>query len=63
MAKTKEQQLKVLDAEIKKAEAEGDEAYLKYIINIRDSTINFNVNAGGVLIVQSGSPPPLPPYK
>lgn len=64
MAKTKKEQLKVLDAEIKAAEESGDEAYLKYVINIRDSTINFNVNDGGVLIVQSGNPtpPPRPPY-
>jgi hypothetical protein len=59
----KEEKLKHLKAEIKAAEESGDEEYLKYVINIRDSTINFTVEDGGVLIVQSGSPPPLPPYK
>lgn len=61
MAKTKKEQLKVLDAEIKAAEAEENEQYLEYIIRIREMTIN--INAGGALYMNSGSPPPLPPYK
>lgn len=61
MDETKEEQLKVLDAEVKKAEEEGDEQYLEYIIRIRKMTIN--INAGGALYMNSGSPPPLPPYK
>lgn len=60
--KTNEEKLKILNAEIKAAEEAEDESYLNYIINIRDSTINFTVEDGGLLIVQSGSPKPLPPY-
>lgn len=61
---TKEEKLKKLNAEIKAAEEAEDEEYLKYVINIRDSTINFTVEDGGTLIVQSGNPnpPPRPPY-
>lgn len=59
--KTKKEQLKVLDAEIKSAEAEENEQYLQYIIRIREMTIN--INAGGALYMNSGSPPPIPPYK
>lgn len=61
MAKAKEEQLKVLDAEIKKAEAEENEQYLNYIIRIREMTIN--VHPGAAIYMNSGSPPPLPPYK
>lgn len=57
MAKqTKEEKLKVLEAEDTESEV-----YLEYIMRIREMTIN--VNDGGILIMQSGSPPPLPPYK
>lgn len=36
MAKAKEEQLKVLDEELLKAEAEENEQYLNYIIRIRE---------------------------
>lgn len=61
MAKTKEEKLKVLDAEIAQAEAEENETYLNYIIRIREMTIN--VHPGAAIYMNSGSPPPLPPYK
>lgn len=59
--KVKEEQLKVLDAEIKKAEGEENETYLNYVIRIRKMTIN--VSPGAAIYMNSGSPPPLPPYK
>lgn len=58
---SKEEKLKKLNAEIKAAEEEGDEEYLKYVMNVKKMTIT--IEDGGVLIMQSGSPPPLPPYK
>lgn len=58
--KTKKEKLEHLEKEIKKAEEEGDEEYLKYIMNIKKMTIY--VESGGTLIMQSGSPPPPPPY-
>lgn len=60
MAKTKQEQLKVLDAEIKQAEAEENETYLNYIIRIKEFTIN--VHPGAAVYMNSGSPPPPPPY-
>lgn len=62
MAKTKKENLKVLGAEIKAAEAQGDEVYLNYLQRIYDNTITINIEDGGTLVMQSGSPKPLPPY-
>lgn len=62
MAKTKKEKLKVLGAEIKAAEAQGDEVYLNYLQRIYDNTITINIEDGGTLVMQSGSPKPLPPY-
>lgn len=58
--KTKKEKLEHLDKEIAKAEEEGDEVYLEYIMNIKKMTIT--IEDGGTLIMQSGSPPPPPPY-
>ena len=49
-----------LEAEIKKAIESGDETYLKYIIHIKNLTIN--VAAYGQVFFNTGNPPPLPPY-
>lgn len=57
--KTKKEKLEHLEKEIKKAEEEGDEQYLKYIMNIKKMTIK--IEDGGILIMQSGNPTP-PPY-
>ncbi len=55
---TKEEKIKHLETEIKKATEEGNEEYLKYILRIREMTIN--VHDGGTVIFQSGKPNP--PY-
>jgi ribonuclease HIII len=44
-----------LDAEIKKAEDEGNESYLNYLLRIREQTIH--VYEGGIVIFQSGTLP------
>lgn len=56
---SKKEKLKHLDAEMKKAKEQGNEIYLEYIIKIKKLVIkDFDT-----LTWQSGSPPPLPPYK
>ena len=60
MAKTLKEKLEHFKKEIAKAEAEGDEEYLKYITNIERQTIH--VYAGAQFIFQSGNPKPPPPY-
>lgn len=57
---TKDEKIAHLEAQIKKAEEEGDENYLEYIIRIKNLTIN--VEAYGQMFVNTGNPPPLPPY-
>jgi hypothetical protein len=59
MAKTKKE---LLQEDIKAAEEAHDEVYLNYLMRIYNNTITINVEEGGTLIMQSGSPPPLPPY-
>jgi ribonuclease HIII len=44
-----------LDAEIAKAEEEGNESYLNYLLRIREQTIH--VYEGGIVIFQSGTLP------
>lgn len=60
MAKTKEDKLKILNAEIAAAEEAEDETYLKYVIRIKEMTIT--IEDGGIMYMNSGSPPPPPPY-
>lgn len=57
---SKQEKLKHLEAEQKKAEEEGNETYLEYIIHIKKLTINMAENSQ--VFFNSGSPPPLPPY-
>lgn len=57
---SKEEKVKHLKAEIKKAEEEGNETYLEYLIEIKKLTINMA--PGSQILFNSGSPPPLPPY-
>lgn len=57
---TKDEKIKHLEAELKKAEEEGNETYLKYLIEIKHLTINMAENSQ--IFFNSGSPPPLPPY-
>lgn len=57
---SKKEKLKHLEAEQKKAEEEGNETYLEYIIRIKKLTINMAENSQ--VFLNSGSPPPLPPY-
>lgn len=58
---SKEEKAATLKAEMKKAVEEGNETYLEYLIRIRDLTINMAPNSQ--IFFNSGSPPPLPPYK
>lgn len=39
---------------------EEDYTELNYVMNIE--TLNITVQEGGLVIFQSGNPPPLPPY-
>lgn len=57
---SKQEKIKHLEAEQKKAEEEGNETYLEYIIHIKKLTINMAENSQ--VFLNSGSPPPLPPY-
>lgn len=57
---TEDEKTAHLEAELKKAQEEGNETYLKYIIHIKNLTINMAPNSQ--LFFNSGSPPPLPPY-
>ena len=57
---SKKEKIEHIDAEIKKAEAEGNETYLEYLIKIKHLTINMAPNSQ--ILFNSGSPPPLPPY-
>lgn len=57
---TKSEKKAHLEAEIKKAQEEGDESYLEYIIKIKNLTINMAPNSQ--MFFNSGTPPPLPPY-
>lgn len=57
---SKEEKVKHLKAEIKKAEEEGNETYLEYLIEIKKLTINMAPNSQ--IFFNSGSPPPIPPY-
>ncbi len=57
---SKQEKLKVLDAKIAAAQEAGDEEEYKYLLNIKNMTIN--VNEGGTVVFQSGNPKPLPPY-
>lgn len=58
MAKTSEEKIKSLNAQIAQAEEEGDEVYLNYLLRIREMTINNY----GTIYFQAGNPPPPPPY-
>ena len=57
---SKKEKIQHIDAEIKKAEEEENETYLKYLIEIKHLTINMAENSQ--IFFNSGSPPPLPPY-
>jgi hypothetical protein len=57
---TKDEKIAHLEAELKKAQEEGNETYLEYLIRIRELTIN--VHTGGQVFFNSGNPPPVPPY-
>lgn len=57
---TKDEKIKKLEAAIKKAEEEKDEVYLKYLMKVKQQTIN--VFEGGTVVLQSGNPPNVPPY-
>ena len=56
--KTKEEKLAHLTSEIQKAEEEGNEEYVNYLLKIQEMTIN--VYEGGKVVFQSGKPHP--PY-